>query len=181
MSSGLQNEIADLLTDTGAAHHQAFSATNGEDADWPIWYAEHLQRSLGALLHADFTRSQLVYCVMNAEFERAARAPDADWSRYYAEHFAERFAPTGTATADKLSLYYFPSCPFCVIVRSTIDQLGLDVEFRDIHEDGEHREALIAERGRATVPVLQIESPDGDLRWMPESRDIVRYLNSTYG
>ena len=125
--------------------------------------------------------SKLVYCVMNAEFERAARAPDADWSRYYAEHFAERFAPTRTATADKLSLYHFPSCPFCVLVRSAIDQLGLDVDLRDIHEDSEHREALIAERGRATVPVLQIESPDGDRRWMPESRDIVRYLNSTYG
>ena len=100
---------------------------------------------------------------------------------YYANHFAERFAPTATATRDKLALYQFPSCPFCQIVRATIDQLGLDVELRDIHLDTEHRDALIAERGRPTVPVLQIESPDGSRRWMPESRDIVRYLNSTYG
>jgi hypothetical protein len=30
------------------------------------------------------------------------------------------------------------------------------------------------------APVLRITSPDGSERWMPESRDIVRYLEQTY-
>ncbi len=37
---------------------------------------------------------------------------------------------------------------------------------------------LFRETGRATVPVLRITSPDGEQRWMPASRDIVRYLET---
>lgn len=62
------------------------------------------------------------------------------------------------------------------MVRSSIDQLGLDIELRSIVDDSQHRDDLIAARGRATVPVLRITSPCGEERWMPESRDIVHYL-----
>lgn len=65
--------------------------------------------------------------------------------------------------------------------RSAIDRLGVDVELRDIFESPEYRDELIKARGRATVPVLRITSPDGEERWMPESRDIVRYLETTFG
>ena len=61
-----------------------------------------------------------------------------------------------------------------------IDRLGVDVELRDIFQHPEHRAALIDARGRATVPVLRITSTDGEDRWMPESRDIVRFLEKTY-
>ena len=37
----------------------------------------------------------------------------------------------------------------------------------DILLDESHRDELIAERGRTTVPVLRITSPDGGERWMP--------------
>ena len=66
------------------------------------------------------------------------------------------------------------------MVRTVIDRLGVDVELRDIFETFEHRDGLIAARGRATVPVLRIVSPSGEDRWMPESRDIVRYLQTTF-
>jgi glutathione S-transferase len=66
------------------------------------------------------------------------------------------------------------------MVRATIGRLGIDVELRDIHESTQHRDDLIEVRGRATVPVLRITSPDGEERWMPESRDIVRYLEMTF-
>ncbi len=62
----------------------------------------------------------------------------------------------------------------------TIDQLGIDVELRDIFLDESHRDELIAERGRATVPVLRITSPDDGERWMPESADIIAYLEELY-
>lgn len=83
-------------------------------------------------------------------------------------------------TSERLALYQYPSCPFCVMVRRVIDELGVDVEMRDIIQNPEYRQELIEARGRRTVPVLRITSPEGD-RWMPESRDIVRYLRDRYG
>ena len=80
---------------------------------------------------------------------------------------------------DKLILYHYNGCPFCSMVRANIDRLGVDVELRDIFENEQYRDELIEARGRATVPVLRINSPDGDARWLPESRDIVRYLERT--
>ena len=57
----------------------------------------------------------------------------------------------------------------------------LDVELRNIYDDRQHFDELRAARGRTTVPVLRITSSDGEDRWMPESADIVRYLQATYG
>ena len=177
----VKQEIVHSLVETGKSHHQAFEATDGEDADWPLWYAGHLQQPLTKLLQTDFTRSKLVYCLMDAEFERAARAEDAEWAPYYADHLLERFAPAQAPARDRLVLYHFESCPFCALVREAIQRLGLDVELRDIRTDPKHWDELVAVRERATVPVLKIDSPDGTERWMPESADIVRYLDKTYG
>ena len=173
--------IIDLLTETGKAHHEAFRAVDGDDPEWPIWYAERLQQPLGELLETEFTRSRLVLCLMTAEFERSARDADAEWAPYYADHFLERFRPSESTDEDKLALYYFDSCPFCVRVRAAIERLGLDVELRNIHDDPERWDQLVAARGRATVPVLKIDSADGSEHWMPESADIIRYLEKTYG
>jgi len=178
MNTELRNNLADLFLETGQAHHAAFAATDGDDPDWPIWYAEHLQKPMANALGASFTKSQLIYCVMNADFEHAARAPESDWPGFYADQFVERYASSPTPAKDKLVLYHFRGCPFCAMVRSAIDRLGLDVEQRDILEDPGYRDQLIEARGRATVPVLLITSPEGEERWMPESQDIVRYLET---
>ena len=178
MDSGLRKNMAALMVETGQAHHQAFAAADGADPDWPIWYAEYLQAPLGKLLQTDFTRSQLVYCVMDADFERAARAPERDWPEFYADQFIERYARSPTPSEDRLALYYSRTCRFCAIVTSAIDRLGFDIELREIFEEPRYREQLVEARGRATVPVLRITSPDGEERWMPESRDIVRYLET---
>jgi len=177
----IEQQVTDLMARAGKEHHLAFLATDGEDPEWPIWYAGFLQQPLGELLKTDFTKSRLVYCVMDAEFEREAREPDAAWAGYYAKHFTERFAPTDSAVEDTLMLYHFEGCPFCALVREAVQSLGVNVELRNIHEESSHREALIEARGRATVPVLRVISPDGSERWMPESRDIVDYLERTYG
>ncbi|MDT0618602.1 glutathione S-transferase N-terminal domain-containing protein [Salinisphaera sp. P385] len=173
--------VSDLFREAGVAHHEAFESTNDEDPDWPIWYADYLLRPLSDLFEVAFTRSQLIYCLMNAEFERRATAPDADWSHFYANHFLERYAGTDTPARDDLALYITPFCPFCRIVRQAIDQLGIDVELRDIASNADFHRQLVDARQRATVPVLHIRSPDGQTRWMPESRDIVHYLQKTYG
>jgi len=54
----------------------------------------------------------------------------------------------------------------------------LEVERRDILENPEYFEQLMTARGRTTVPVLRIDSPDGKERWIPESRDIMHYLKT---
>jgi glutaredoxin len=181
MNVELRKNIAALMVETGKAHHHAFAATDGADPDWPIWYAEYLQAPLGKLLQTPFTKSQLVYCVMYADFERTARASDSNWPEFYADHFIERFAPAVTPAQDKLFLYYFNGCPFCALALAVIDRLDVDVELRDIFADDQYRDELVTARGRATVPVLRITSPDGEERWMPESRDIAHYLETTYG
>ena len=85
-----------------------------------------------------------------------------------------------TPAGDKLALYTMAMCPFGWRVGRTITHLGLEVETRDILLHPSLREELIQATGRATVPVLWIQSPDGSVRWLPESADIVRYLEQTY-
>ena len=178
MNTALRNDLVDLFLATGRAHHEAYSATNGEDPDWPIWYAGHLQEPLSDTLQTSFTRSDLVYCVMNANFEHAARAPDSAWPEFYADQFIERYSASPAPELDTLILYHSDTCPYCTLVRTAIKRLGIDVELREVFANPESRDELVQARGRATVPVLRIISPDGEERWMPESRDIVRYLET---
>jgi glutaredoxin len=82
---------------------------------------------------------------------------------------------------DRLALYTMAMCPFGWRVNRTIKRLGLEVETRDILLHPSLREELIQATGRATVPVLWIQSADGSVRWMPESMDIIHYLERVYG
>ena len=180
MNTELRNNLVDLLRETGHAHHAAFADTDGDDPDWSIWYADYMKEQFAQRLDMNFHKSQLIYCLMDADFEHEARSPDSDWQEYYADEIIERYAPSENPDEDKLTLYHFNGCPFCSMVRSAIDRLGINVELRDIFENSQHRDDLVGARGRATVPVLRITSPGGDDRWMPESRDIVSYLNTTF-
>ena len=76
--------IADLLRETGEAHHTAFIDTDGADPEWPIWYAGYLQERLGEKLGRQITRSELVYLLVTAEREHGAEAPAEPWPDYYA-------------------------------------------------------------------------------------------------
>ena len=79
----------------------------------------------------------------------------------------------------KLALYEYPSCPYCSLVLRALEDLGdlgVDVELCNVMEDRERLDELVNATGRRTVPVLRIESEDGEVEWMPESRDIIRYL-----
>ncbi|MFN3203022.1 MAG: glutaredoxin family protein [Bradymonadia bacterium] len=85
-----------------------------------------------------------------------------------------------TPKTDHLALYAYPTCPFCRRVSKAIDDLGLEVEYRNIHQDRAAYQALLQARGRGTVPVLRIDGEGGDT-WMPESADIVDYLYKEFG
>lgn len=181
MNTELRDDIVQLLIETGKAHHKAFEATDGDDPDWPIWYAEYLQKRLADQFGMEFTNSKLIYCLMRADLEHKTRAPDTPWAEFYADEMVQCYAPSASPAEDKLALYYFDGCPFCIMVQSTIDELGIDVELRNIFENPRYRDELVRARGRTTVPVLRITEADGADRWMPESGDIASYLRKTYG
>ncbi len=83
--------------------------------------------------------------------------------------------------AGGLSLYGYPQCPYCARVLHAIESLGLAIPLRNTMQDGDHRDVVVAALGRGTVPVLRIEGGEGEVEWMPESAEIVRYLVSRFG
>jgi len=176
----LHAQLSRLIRDCEGAHRAAFAEANGKDPEWPLWYAEFLLQPLEKALDAEFHKSQLIYCLMNADFEHTARASDADWADFLASELIEHYAPSTTPAADRLALYTSGSCPFCWRVLRTIERLGLQVARHDVYADRARLDELLQARGRATVPVLRIQSPDGEVRWMPESADIIHYLEHTY-
>ncbi len=75
--------------------------------------------------------------------------------------------------AKKLELFYFDSCPFCQIVLRAIDELNIELEYKNIMEDRESLERLMKDTGRRTVPCLYIDNQP-----MFESADIIAWLQS---
>jgi NAD(P)H-hydrate epimerase len=86
-----QKELEALLHEAGEAHHQAYAATDGADADWPIWYAEYLRDRLAGLLNASFSKSELVYLLISLDREVQRVAPGCNWRAYYARLLLERY------------------------------------------------------------------------------------------
>lgn len=82
--------------------------------------------------------------------------------------------------AEKLTLYHFLSCPFCMRTRQKIKQLGVPIREKDINRDPGAREELIQGGGKKTVPCLRIDSDEGS-HWMYESADINDYLERCFG
>lgn len=85
-------QIAALLGEAAEAHHQAYIETDGEDPEWPLWYADHLKEKLASVLGAKMTKSELVYLLVTADKEQNLVAPGANWPRYYANFFLDRYA-----------------------------------------------------------------------------------------
>jgi glutathione S-transferase len=92
---------------------------------------------------------------------------------------AEREAQASSEKA--LALYGYPQCPYCQRVLRATERLGLTIELRNTMLEPRYQQELYEVRGRATVPVLRIEEPDGDVRWLPESADIIRFLEERFG
>lgn len=94
---------------------------------------------------------------------------------------SEAQRPEPEANDSRLALYQYDGCPYCMRVRSVMDALGVEIELRDTLYDGDNIAELVEATGRRTVPVLRIEEPDGEVSWLPESADIIRYLQQRFG
>lgn len=80
---------------------------------------------------------------------------------------------------EKLTLYYFPGCPFCQVTLARARRMGLTLPRKNIHRDPDAMHELIEGGGKKTVPCLRIRGSEG-IQWLYESTDIIRYLESRF-
>jgi glutathione S-transferase len=78
-----------------------------------------------------------------------------------------------------LELYELEGCPYCEKVIETLDELGLAYESHMVPRSHSERTEVEAVSGQTGVPVLVDE--EHGVGGMPESDDIVEYLEETYG
>ena len=91
MDSKLER-LAGLIIHTAKAHHQAFEDVNGEDPEWPQWYA--------ASMHADFERligrsvgvDGLADLLERFDELHAEEAPDEKWPHFYARKLVDFYS-----------------------------------------------------------------------------------------
>lgn len=78
-----------------------------------------------------------------------------------------------------LILYELEGCPYCAKVVTKLEELGLEYESRMVPRSHGERTEVKEVSGQTGVPVL-IDEANG-IDGMPESDDIVEYLEKTYG
>lgn len=76
--------LAHLLRRTAAAHHEAYSATDGDDPAWPLWYAEHLADKLTPYVGETMDQDALADELVRLDQEVKARPEEDDWALFYA-------------------------------------------------------------------------------------------------
>lgn len=73
-----------------------------------------------------------------------------------------------------LTLYYYPTCPYCRKVTRFIDKNNLEeIELKNINQDQEAEAKLIEVGGKRQVPCLFIDDEP-----LYESADIINWLKS---
>ncbi len=78
-----------------------------------------------------------------------------------------------------IELYELPGCPYCAKVKRKLDELDLDYVSHKVPSAHPERTEVQEISGQTGVPVL-IDTDHG-IDGMPESDDIVRFLEETYG
>lgn len=78
-----------------------------------------------------------------------------------------------------LELYELDGCPYCAKVTDKLDELGLNYESHMVPSAHSERDEVEEVSGQTGVPVLVDE--ENDVEGMPESDDIVEYLDEEYG
>jgi len=87
-------------------------------------------------------------------------------------------ARPSTAPAQPLELWSFEGSPYARRAREVLCELELPYVLHNVGKGSPKRDELRARAGKVQVPYL--EDPNTGTK-MFESRDIVRYLRTTYG
>lgn len=78
-----------------------------------------------------------------------------------------------------LTLYELEGCPYCAKVKTKLSELDLEYESVMVPRSHGERTEVEAVSGQTGVPVLVDE--EHGVEGMPESDDIVEFLEETYG
>ncbi|MFB6298765.1 MAG: glutathione S-transferase N-terminal domain-containing protein [Halobacteriales archaeon] len=78
-----------------------------------------------------------------------------------------------------LELYELPGCPYCAKVKDKLAELDIEYVSHEVPSAHSERTEVEAVSGQTGVPVL-VDKKHG-IDGMPESDDIVEYLEKTYG
>lgn len=78
-----------------------------------------------------------------------------------------------------IELYTLSGCPYCAKVENKLEDLGLAYEAHEVPRSHDDRDEVEEISGQTGVPVLI--DPDHEVEGMPESDDIVAFLEETYG
>ena len=81
---------------------------------------------------------------------------------------------------ERMVLYHFQTCPFCIKVRHEMARLSLPIELLDAQHDPLRREELQQGGGKIQTPCLRITDDQGNIQWMYESDDIIKYLQHRF-
>ena len=83
------------------------------------------------------------------------------------------------AELEKLSLFQFFACPFCIKTRRTMYKLNLPIVKRNASQGSPFRDELLQGGGRIQTPCLRIEKDDG-VEWLYDSSAIISYLEKKF-
>lgn len=77
-----------------------------------------------------------------------------------------------------IELYILPGCPYCAQVQDKLDELGIEYETSTVPPAKHQRSAVKEISGQTGVPVLV--DPENNVHGMPESTEIIDYLERRY-
>ena len=80
---------------------------------------------------------------------------------------------------EKLSLFQFFACPFCIKTRRAMYKLNLPIVKRNASQGSPFRDELLQGGGKIQTPCLRIEKDDG-VEWLYESSEIISYLEKRF-
>jgi len=84
VTDAAQRQLADMLREAGNAHHDAFAATDGADAEWPTWYAEYLSPRLRVALGRSVSVPELAERLRQWHGEHEGMRSGEPWPDFYA-------------------------------------------------------------------------------------------------
>jgi hypothetical protein len=94
MNQQIQQRLAALLSETGAAHgvYEESELNGVYDQQWPAWYAAYLvQHGLGDLVGSAVTSEQVSRLLEQYDQDYKLDQPGEGWPAYYARRFVAHF------------------------------------------------------------------------------------------
>jgi hypothetical protein len=78
------DQLVELLKRTAKSHHEAFQEVNGDDPEWPAWYAKNMLPDFEEILDRSISEEGLGDLIKRFDELHAEEAPGEYWAQYYA-------------------------------------------------------------------------------------------------